>query len=89
MLSIRDLKVSFGKRHILRGVDLCLERGECLALVGESGAGKTTLGLSIMGLAKGSATGEISFQGKNLLAISEEELRQLRGKRNGHGLSKC
>jgi peptide/nickel transport system ATP-binding protein len=81
MLCIKDLKVSFGKSHILRGVDLCLERGECLALVGESGAGKTTLGLSIMGLAKGSATGEISFQGRNLLAISEEELRQLRGKR--------
>ena len=80
MLSIKDLKVSFGKRHILKGVDLCLERGECLALVGESGAGKTTLGLSIMGLAKGSATGEISFQEKNLLAISEEELRQMRGK---------
>ncbi len=80
MLSIRDLKVSFAKTQILRGVDLHLERGECLALVGESGAGKTTLGLSIMGLARGSATGEISFQEKNLLAISEEELRQLRGR---------
>jgi peptide/nickel transport system ATP-binding protein len=80
MLCIKDLKVSFGKSNILRGVDLCLERGECLALVGESGAGKTTLGLSIMGLAKGSATGEISFQGKNLLATTLEELRQLRGK---------
>jgi peptide/nickel transport system ATP-binding protein len=80
MLSIRDLKVSFAKTQILRGVDLHLERAECLALVGESGAGKTTLGLSIMGLARGSATGEISFQEKNLLAISEDELRQLRGR---------
>jgi peptide/nickel transport system ATP-binding protein len=80
MLSIRDLKVSFAKMQILRGVDLHLERGECLALVGESGAGKTTLGLSIMGLARGSATGEISFQEKNLLAVSEDELRQLRGR---------
>ncbi|MDQ1261460.1 MAG: peptide/nickel transport system ATP-binding protein ddpF [Euryarchaeota archaeon] len=80
MLSIRDLKVSFGETHILRGVDLSMERGECIALVGESGAGKTTLGLSIMGLAKGYATGEISFQEKNLLAASLEELRQLRGK---------
>ena len=79
MLSIRDLKVSFGKTQILSGVDFDLECGECLALVGESGAGKTTLGLSIMGLAKGSSTGEISFQGKNLLALSEDELRQLRG----------
>ncbi|MHB8119305.1 MAG: ABC transporter ATP-binding protein [Methanothrix sp.] len=80
MLSIKDLKVSFGKTQILRGVDLHLEKGDCLALVGESGAGKTTLGLTIMGLAKGSATGEISFQKKNLLAISEDELRDLRGR---------
>jgi len=63
MLSIKDLLVSFGKKQILRGIDLSLERGECLAIIGESGAGKTTLGLSIMGLAGGSATGEISFQG--------------------------
>ena len=81
MLSIKDLKVSFGKTQILRGVDLHLERGDCLALVGESGAGKTTLGMAIMGLAKGSATGEISFQEENLLAISEEELRDLRGRK--------
>ncbi|MBN1234922.1 MAG: ABC transporter ATP-binding protein [Methanotrichaceae archaeon] len=80
MLSIRDLKISFGKTQILSGIDLDLEKGECLALVGESGAGKTTLGLSIMGLARGSATGEISFQKKNLLALPEDELRQLRGR---------
>ena len=80
MLSIKDLLVSFGKKQILRGIDLSLERGECLAIIGESGAGKTTLGLSVMGLAGGSATGEIIFQGKNLLALSPEELRQLRGK---------
>ena len=81
MLSIKNLKVSFGKTQILRGVDLYLERGDCLALVGESGAGKTTLGMAIMGLARGSATGEISFQEENLLAISEEELRDLRGRK--------
>ena len=81
MLSIKDLKVSFGKTQILRGVDLYLERGDCLALVGESGAGKTTLGMAIMGLARGSATGEISFQEENLLAISKEELRDLRGRK--------
>jgi peptide/nickel transport system ATP-binding protein len=79
-LSIRGLKVSFGKTQILSGVDIHLERGDCLALVGESGGGKTTLGLTIMGLARGSASGEISFQGKNLLKISQESLRDLRGR---------
>jgi ABC-type glutathione transport system ATPase component len=77
-LSIRDLKVSFGKTQILRGVDLHIEKGDCLALVGESGSGKTTLGLAIMGLARGYASGEISFQGKDLLKLSQEELRELR-----------
>jgi peptide/nickel transport system ATP-binding protein len=81
MLSIKDLNVSFGRTQILRGIDLSLERGDCLALVGESGAGKTTLGMAIMGLAGGSATGEIYFQEKNLLANSEEELRDLRGRK--------
>ena len=79
-LSIRDLKVSFGKTQILGGVELHLERGDCLALVGESGGGKTTLGLAIMGLARGSVSGEISFQGKDLLKISQEDFRELRGR---------
>lgn len=81
MLSIRDLRVSFGKTEILRGVDLHLERGDCLALVGESGAGKTTLGLSIMGLARGSVSGEVSFQDRDILRISQADLRDLRGRK--------
>ena len=78
-LSIRDLRVSFGKTEILRGIDLDLEVGECLALVGESGAGKTTLGLSVMGLSRGSASGEICFKKRSLFGISAEEFRELRG----------
>ncbi len=89
MLSIRDLRVSMNLTHsangrscsrdILCGVDIDLERGCCLSLVGESGAGKTTLGLSIMGLFQGSASGEIVFQGKDLLRVSKDDYRQMRG----------
>lgn len=80
MLQIKDLKVSFGKAEILRGINLDLEIGDSISIVGESGAGKTTLGLSIMGLVKGSHSGEVRFRGKDLLTIPEEDLRGLRGK---------
>ena len=80
MLKIRGLKVSFGPSEILRGIDLDLEMGSSLSIVGESGAGKTTLGLSIMGLLGGDISGEIDFKGKDLLKISNEDLRRMRGR---------
>lgn len=80
-LSIRDLRHCIGQAEILRGVDLSLEMGDRLALVGESGAGKTTLGLAIMGLAGGRSFGEISLAGRDLLKSSPEEMRELRGGR--------
>lgn len=79
MLRIKGLKVSFGDKEILRGLDLDLEQGSALSIVGESGAGKTTLGLAIMGLVEGETSGEIIFRGKNLLKMPDEEFRHLRG----------
>lgn len=79
MLRIRNLHVSFGKFEILRGINLELDKGDVISLVGESGAGKTTLALAIMGLSGGAVSGEISFQGKELLRISEDEYRNMRG----------
>jgi peptide/nickel transport system ATP-binding protein len=80
MLKIRNLCVSFGKAEILHGINLDLMPGDSISVVGESGAGKTTLALAIMGLLSGSASGEISFLGRDLLKISEDEHRKIRGR---------
>jgi peptide/nickel transport system ATP-binding protein len=78
LLEIKNLRVSYGQDVILDGIDLELGSGENLAIVGESGTGKTTLGLSIMRLVEGTVRGTIRFNGKDLLALSENEMRKLR-----------
>ncbi|HAA89830.1 MAG TPA: ABC transporter ATP-binding protein [Peptococcaceae bacterium] len=80
MLEIKNLKVSYNGLTVLKGIDLTLKKGESLAIIGETGAGKTTLALSILGLVEGHCTGEILFHGRNLLDLPEEELRSLRGR---------
>ncbi len=88
LLDIRDLDVSFeqqkGIAHALRGIDLCLISGEIHALVGESGSGKTVTSMCVMGLLGTPPCrvngGEIIFQGRNLLTLSENERRKVRGK---------
>jgi len=87
ILTINNLKVNFyGQEQVIKAIDgLSLEIGpsEVLALVGGSGSGKTMTGLSILRLLPpaGEITqGEIIFEGKNLLKLSEEEIRQIRGK---------
>ncbi len=88
LLEISDLQVEgFSEdqwHEIVKGVDLTLKRGEVLGLIGESGAGKSTIGMAAMGYAKPGCRikgGSIKFNGIELTTASEEEKRKLRGSR--------
>ncbi|HJT15650.1 MAG TPA: ABC transporter ATP-binding protein [Dongiaceae bacterium] len=88
LLEIRNLQIEGESdevwRPIVKGVDFTLKRGEVLGLIGESGAGKSTIGLAAMGYARGGCRisgGSVVFDGIDLLAASEETRRKLRGSR--------
>ena len=78
MLEIRDLHVSYGSDAVINGVDLDLADGETLAIIGESGTGKTTLGMSIMRLAEAKTRGSIFFNGEDLLSMPDGQIQEIR-----------
>ena len=85
LLEVRDLHTHFPVRGGLRsasvravdGVSFDVKRGEVFGLVGESGSGKTTLGRSLLKLAQ-PTTGEILYQGRDLVPLTEKQMRPLR-----------
>ena len=87
LLSIQDLKVYFyGNERVSRaldGVSYKVSKGETVCLVGESGCGKTVSALTILGLIPQPPGkimgGEVLFNGQNLLGLSDEEMREIRG----------
>jgi peptide/nickel transport system ATP-binding protein len=84
LLAIHDLHVEFetdaGAVPAVRGVDLEVMAGETVALVGESGCGKSVTALAIMRLMSGRVSaGQIDFRGKPLASLSEPEMRRVRG----------
>lgn len=89
LLEIKNLKINYKSDsrllEVVRGVDLDIDKGECVGLIGESGCGKTTVCLSITRLIperKGNiCSGEILFKGKDILKLKPEALRNIRGRK--------
>ncbi len=86
ILEVKNLKVSFrtqtGILRAVRNISFDLERGETLAIVGESGSGKSVTSKAILGILAGNSivdSGEILYDGKDLLKISEDEMYKIRG----------
>jgi len=80
LLQVQDLRVRFGDKEVVKGVSFDLAAGEKLALVGESGSGKTVTALSLLRLAADAElSGRALLDGRDLLALSERELRGVRG----------
>ena len=90
LLEVKDLGVDFttedGVVHAVDGVSFELERGNVLGIVGESGSGKSVTAMTIMGLTRDVNSrfrGEVNYQGRNLLEISDTEMQNYRGNEIG------
>ncbi len=83
LLSIEDLDVRFGRSHVVRGVSLRLAPSEKLAIIGESGSGKSVTAMSVMRLLDDHATttGRIRLCGEEILALPPRRMQALRGSR--------
>jgi phospholipid/cholesterol/gamma-HCH transport system ATP-binding protein len=79
MISLRNLRVSYGEREILHGISFDVMRGETLVILGGSGSGKSTLLRTLVGL-EIPTSGEIWLKGKNIAAISAAEMDEIRKK---------
>src|SRR5262245_61361720 len=73
LLAVKDLFVKFGKQTVLRGINLTVPRGQTLAVIGESGCGKTVLLKTLIGLVS-PTKGEVLFDGRNLQKLHDKEL---------------
>jgi peptide/nickel transport system ATP-binding protein len=86
LLEVRDLRVGFGSEdglvQAVGGISYTVERGKTLGIVGESGSGKSVSSMTLMGLTRSPSTtisGQVFFEGRDLLTLSTEELRKVRG----------
>lgn len=82
MITIKNIHKSFGNLHVLKGVNLDIQKGKIVAIVGKSGAGKTTL-LQILGTLERPDEGTIIIDNKDVYALNENEIADFRNKHIG------
>ena len=82
MIDIKGITKSFGSLQVLKGIDLHIDKGEVVSIVGPSGAGKTTL-LQIMGTLDKPDNGEISVDGVDVMSLSSNKLSDFRNQHIG------
>ncbi len=85
ILEVKGLSVAFGDRTVVDNVSYALHRGRTLGIVGESGSGKSVSSMALMGLLpkKATVSGTAMLNGTNLLNLTEDEFRAIRGRRIG------
>jgi peptide/nickel transport system ATP-binding protein len=87
LLSVEGLTVAYGDQTVVRGVDFVLQRGQSLALIGESGSGKSTIAKTVLRLLPPQArvlAGQIGFAGRDVSKLRERQFRPLRGREFGY-----
>ena len=77
LVEVKQMNVNFGRQKVLRDINLSIPRGQTVAVIGESGCGKTVLMKTMIGLIK-PTTGEALFDGHNLATLDERELTKQR-----------
>ena len=82
MIVVKDIHKSFGTLEVLKGVDLTVEKGEIVSIIGKSGAGKTTL-LQIIGTLDNPDSGSVVIDGVDVFALKEKELADYRNRHIG------
>ena len=82
MIRVKDIHKSFGSLEVLKGVDLEIQKGEIVSIIGKSGAGKTTL-LQIIGTLDKANNGKVEINGVDVSGLSEKELAEFRNKHIG------
>ena len=82
MIEVKNIHKSFGTLEVLKGVDLTVEKGEIVSIIGKSGAGKTTL-LQIIGTLDKPDSGSVMIDGVDVFALKEKELADFRNRHIG------